>query len=265
MEFHPNDLSDLDDLTEEHLGFSALSDGLGFSKSKNPLPHPATIKSPGPLKASEIPSIDADFDEDPAPATSDRKLAPYYGSGATVAGPIRVAPGISGKTQSATQNAATPKTATSTILGPTPAAAALVLAEPAAPRLLRLAAFLIDSLLILVPLALAWIVSFGSDAKEIFLQDPLSPLGLFAVIFAAYFLLSESFGGQSLAKMMLGLRVVEDDKYQKATGFSHAVARLGLFLLGGLCLGVGFFASFWDAKRRPWHDRYSGSIVRRSN
>lgn len=54
-------------------------------------------------------------------------------------------------------------------------------------------------------------------------------LFLFGVIFSVYFLLSESFGGQSLGKMFLGLRVVEDDKYQKPTGLSHAAKRLALF------------------------------------
>jgi uncharacterized RDD family membrane protein YckC len=89
-------------------------------------------------------------------------------------------------------------------------------------------------------------------------------LGLTAVILAAYFLLSESFGGQSLGKMIFGLRVVEDDKYQKPTGLKHAVARIGFFLLGALFFGLGLLASFWDSKRRPWHDRFSSSIVRRA-
>jgi uncharacterized RDD family membrane protein YckC len=254
MEFHPNDLSDLDDLTEEHLGFSALSAGLGFSRGKERLPHPATQKAP--VKASELPSIDADFDEDPLPA---RKSAPYQGTGATLAGPVRFA------AQAATKAPAkAAATNTNSILGPTPAAAAQVLAEPAAPRSLRLAAFTLDALFLIVPLSLGWLASFGSAAKEIFLQDPASPLSLFAVIFGAYFLLSESFGGQSLGKMLLRLRVVEDDKYQKPTGFGHAAARLGLFLFSTVCFGIGLVASFWDAKRRPWHDRYSGSIVRRS-
>lgn len=38
MQFHPKDLSELDDLTEEHLGFSALSDGLGFTRNAKKAP-----------------------------------------------------------------------------------------------------------------------------------------------------------------------------------------------------------------------------------
>jgi uncharacterized RDD family membrane protein YckC len=237
MEFHPNDLSDLDDLTEEHLGFSALSDGLGFSRPKRKAP-----SSPAEPEKTE-PGFTR-----PAAAEIARQRS-FSGIGAVAAGPDMPAPGITKKAP-----------AFSTAAAP----AAQILAEPAAPRALRLGAFLLDALFILMPLSLAWFLSFGAAGRTIFFQDPKPPLALFAVIFGVYFLLSESFGGQSLGKMLLGLRVVEDDKYQKPTGFRHALARMALFLLGLLCLGLGFFASFWDAKRRPWHDRYSGSIVRRT-
>jgi uncharacterized RDD family membrane protein YckC len=140
-----------------------------------------------------------------------------------------------------------------------------VLAEPAASQGLRLAAFVLDALFIFVPLTAGWMASFGADAKAIFLADLKSPLLLFAAIFGAYFLLSESFGGQSLGKMALHLRVVEDDKYQKPTGLRHAAARLALTVVGALLFGLGLLASFWDSKRRPWQDRYSGSIVRRQS
>jgi uncharacterized RDD family membrane protein YckC len=229
MEFHPNDFSDLDELTEEHLGFSALSEGLGFSKSKKAAP-----ASPP-------------REEEPSPALPKSS----GGIGAVAAGPMRPAPGITARP----------------VASPAPApvsAAAKILAEPAAPRVLRMGAFLLDLLFVFVPMACAWFLSFGGQSEEIFLQDPRSPLALTAVILAAYFLLSESFGGQSLGKMIFGLRVVEDDKYQKPTGLKHAVARIGLFLVGVVFFGLGLFASFWDSKRRPWHDRFSSSIVRRA-
>lgn len=315
MPFDPNDLSELDELTEEHLGFSALSDGLGFSKG-NKGPHPATKKgqtppmkpiagpqAPAGASARELPSMELDEeDEDQLPSRTS-------GSGAVAGGPIWTAPSI---TQPTPPNRPTPTWSAhnpelpqrpippsstppvfqakpftpSAPVRPTPAAslpsanavphaaarvapqaaapsAAQVLAEPAASQALRLVAFALDALLILVPLTLAWMVSFGSDAKAIFLADPKSPLLLFAAIFGAYFLLSESFGGQSLGKMALGLRVVEDDKYQKPTGLKHAAVRLVLTVLGAAFFGLGALASFWDSKRRPWQDRYSGSIVRR--
>ena len=226
MQFHPKDLSELDELTEEHLGFSALSDGLGFSKQAKK----------APVKAFES------FDQ-PLPKARDAELQrkALSGIGAVAAGPARPAP------MPPTRSVPAPN----------------VLAEPAAPRELRIAAFALDLLMIFIPMAFAWWFSFHGQAWAIFNQDRRPPLFLFAVIFGAYFLLSESFGGQSLGKMLLGLHVVEDDKYQKPTGLSHAATRLFLFVLGGGFFGLGFLASFWDAKRRPWHDLYSGSIVRK--
>lgn len=227
MQFHPKDLSELDDLTEEHLGFSALSDGLGFTRNAK--------------KAKQKPGADFDRLGEDDPALKKKALS---GTGAVAAGPARPAP----------------MPAKAVHRQPAPLN---VLAEPAAPRLLRVGAFAIDLLVIFVPLSLAWWFSFGEMSLEIFREDRRPPIALFGLIFSVYFLLSESFGGQSIGKMILGLRVVEDDKYQKPTGLSHAARRLALFLFGAAFLGLGFLASFWDAKRRPWHDRYSGSIVRR--
>jgi uncharacterized RDD family membrane protein YckC len=267
MQFHPNDLSDLDELTEEHLGFSALSDGLGFSKGKQG-PHPATKKGMEPAARKE-PEMDLDEEDlaqlSPSPAAQEksRKMS-LSGIGAVAAGPMRPAPSFNAPfapTAAPATSSAKPKAAAAPSAS---TSAAKVLAEPAAARWRRTAAFVLDSLFVSLPLALAWVLSFGHESREIFLQDPRLPLGLFAVIFAAYFLLSESFGGQSLGKMALGLRVVEDDKYQKPTGLKHAVVRLLLLVPGTLLFGIGLIASFWDAKRRPWHDRYSNSIVRRT-
>lgn len=248
MQFNPKDLSELDDLTEEHLGFSALSDGLGFSKNAKNAP---TAK-PGQI-------LD-DFDSDQEPL----RAKALSGTGAIAAGPARPAPNF---------GSLNPATGTSSKIPglrvgdpaarPAPAASANVLSEPAAPRWERSAAFLLDAILIFAPLCAAWFASFREHAKVIFEADPKTPLLFIGVVFGAYFLLSESFGGQSIGKMIFGLRVVEDDKYQKPTGFWYASVRLGLFLLGTAFFGLGLLASFLDPKRRPWHDRYSGSIVRK--
>jgi uncharacterized RDD family membrane protein YckC len=236
MQFHPKDLSELDDLTEEHLGFSALSDGLGFTKNAK--------------KAPQTPAADLDQAADEDLALKKKSVS---GTGAVAAGPARPAPAN-----------ATPLPARPTAsVAPSRALPTNVLAEPAAGRLHRMAAFTLDLLIISGPLALAWWFSFGELSLAIFREDVISPISLFTLVFAVYFLLSESFGGQSLGKMILGLRVVEDDKYQKPTGLSHAAKRLALFIVGTALFGLGLLASFWDAKRRPWHDRYSGSIVRK--
>lgn len=261
MQFHPKDLSELDDLTEEHLGFSALSDGLGFSKPAAKANAAGAGVPKGAQPAPPSAAEEDDFDATPARDPELQRKA-FSGTGAVAAGPARLAPA------SYTAKAARPP-ATSSAVTAAPSratsarSASNVLAEPAASQAVRVAAFLVDFVMIFAPMAAAWWISFRAQGKAMFLQDPASPLALFGVIFAAYFLLSESFGGQSLGKMIFGLRVVEDDKYQKPTGLWHAAARLVLLMAGAVCFGLGLLASYWDSKRRPWHDRYSGSIVRK--
>ena len=241
MEFHPNDLSDLDELTEEHLGFAALSDGLGFSKKREPV-LPAT--------KGVIESIELDFDQDTpvhAPAAPTKKNPPWMnGVGAVSAGPARYAPASPAK--AVAPSAQTP------VLQPK--------LELAAPQAFRLAAFGLDILFVAIPFSGAWFFSFRSEAWEIFSENPTAPLSLLSLIFVAYLLLSESFGGQSVGKMLLRLQVVEDDKYQKPTGLTHAFFRILLLALSAASV-IGLLSSFWDKKRRPWQDRFSGSIVRR--
>ena len=230
MQFHPKDLSELDDLTEEHLGFSALSEGLGFTKPSKTAPSKESMAS-------------AEIHRD---QNTELQRKAFSGIGAVAAGPARPAPAPSSTTSTKGKSAA-----------------ASVLQEPAASQALRSLAFFIDFFLIFCPLAWAWWLSFRAQSLQIFLADLKSPSLLFLTIFSVYFLLSESFGGQSLGKMCLGLRVVEDDKYQKPIGLSHASKRLFLFVVGTAIGGLGLWASYRDPKRRPWQDRYTGSIVRR--
>jgi uncharacterized RDD family membrane protein YckC len=227
MQFHPRDLSELDELTEEHLGFSALSEGLGFGKKTNS------------AKAG-MPGLDQRDSEQEDRA---KKMA-LSGAGAVAAGPARFVAAPLRTTR------AEPSVATS------------ILQQPSAPQPLRIGAFIVDAAIVLIPLMACWRISFGSASWEIFRADRASPIFLYSVILAGYFLLSESFGGQSLGKMLLNLRVVEDDKYQKPVGLKESALRLLLLVIGTALAGAGLIASFRDPKRRAWHDRYTGSIVR---
>lgn len=232
MQFDSKDLSELDDLTEEQLGFSALSEGLGLTRA------------PGLKKA---PEMAPEMEKPPVNNFEAKRSMAFSGIGAVAAGPARpvlTPPKVVVKSAQAT-----------TIANP--------LSEPAAGRMIRVSAFALDAAFVALPFALAWKFSFGASSMELFKEDWSAPATLFAAMFATYFLLSESFGGQSLGKMMLGLRVVEDDKYQKPTGFRHAAMRLALLAFGTLLGGFGLWSSFLDFKRRPWHDRMSGSIVRK--
>jgi uncharacterized RDD family membrane protein YckC len=240
MQFHPKDLSELEELTEEHLGFSALSDGLGFSKSNKP--NPAAKEAAGESRNEGI------------------TKSSMSGIGATAAGPAYPSPNMFSPTKPtfAMQSA-------STAIPSVAKTAASTLSMPAASPLLRLAAFGLDFGIVFFPLLATWFFSFGQESVGIFLQNPKTPSILFAIIFVVYFLMSESFGGQSLGKMAMGLQVVEDDKYEKPTRLNHAIFRLVLLVIGTALGGMGLWMSFRDSKLRPWQDRYSGTIVRKKS
>ena len=224
----PRDFHDLEELTDEHLGFSALSDGLGFSKSKE-----KNSAGKAEFKTDSI-----------APMPSGLKAYSAYGSGAIAAGVPRFAPAVTRKSKA------------ETVQSP--------ISAPAAHWILRSVAFILDLSFLLLPFTVAWSVSFGHASAQMFRQNPLTPLILFLPFLATYFLLSESFGGQSLGKMCLGLRVVEDDRYEKPIGLRLAFLRILLFSMSTAFFGLGLLALFFDKKKRPWQDRFSGSIVRKS-
>jgi uncharacterized RDD family membrane protein YckC len=227
MQFHPNDLQELDELTEEHLGFAPLSKGLGLHKA---------LESQGSSPASESP-------QKPTPLAP---AAPNLGTGAVMAGPV------SYNTKAAAGSVKQSKSVPHPILG-----------IPAASPPLRSAAFFLDICFVTLPLALGWWVSFGAYSSMMLLESLSTTVGLWALTLWGYLLLSESLGGQTLGKMLLGLRVVEDDKYQKPAGLKDALARHLLLLLGALCFGIGWWAALFDPKKRPLHDRWTSTIVRK--
>lgn len=261
MDLDPRQLDDLDELTEEHLGFSALSDGLGFSSQKRRLAVPsssdATPKSPSVAEefvASQKSGTEAPVLPQKNPKPYQKSFQPNQGAGASLAGPVRFhVP--QGHIKLAAQ-AAKPAPEAS------PAVSAML--EPAAPRSLRALAFAADLAVLTLPLAAALLVLFPiSELLQILHSNNRGLITLYAAYLTSYFLLSESFGGQSPGKMILSLHIVEDDKYQKPIGFRLALARLPLFFLSAATLGLGLLFSFADGKRRSWHDKISGTIVRR--
>ena len=218
QQFH--DFSELDELTEENLDFSALSDGLGFHKDSK--------------KRTDT-------------------AATQLGTGATLAGPIRVSPAITAPVKKVVT--ATPSAQARPEKAPW--------LRPAANPALRSAAFITDLFFVTTPMAIACRYLF---TKQEFISlihtDRKSFVSLYLAILAVYFLLSESFGGQSLGKILWNLQIVEDDKYEKPIGFTVALVRLLALTLGALPIGLGLFTSFQDSKLRAWHDKVTRSIVR---
>ena len=87
----------------------------------------------------------------------------------------------------------------------------------------------------------------GDNAAALFAILTLGWLGLIA----AYFIVMHGLGGQTIGKMLLGLRVVGDDR--QPPSFRQAALRW-LAAVGFAPIGLGFLWVLWQSEKRGWHD-----------
>lgn len=133
-----------------------------------------------------------------------------------------------------------------------------------APFLLRCGALLIDYILLISIPTVSLIIGrllTGDDGRKL-LSNEISNAGwLVAVLLAlTNFIIFPLFTGQSIGKMLTGLRVVQKDG--KTASLSHLLLRhLAGYPLTILTLGLGFLFSVFNSKGRALHDFLSGTIV----
>jgi len=87
----------------------------------------------------------------------------------------------------------------------------------------------------------------GDNAAALFAILTLGWLGLTT----AYFIVMHGLGGQTIGKMLLGLRVVGDDR--QPPSFRQAALRW-LAAVGFAPIGLGFLWVLWQSEKRGWHD-----------
>ena len=89
---------------------------------------------------------------------------------------------------------------------------------------------------------------------------PLPPLGVFlSILNGGYLVAFTTAGGQTIGKMLCGIKVVGADGSQVRP--SAAIVRAMAFLISVVPLGLGFFAQFADRQRRALHDRLAETRV----
>src|SRR5918993_5310334 len=89
---------------------------------------------------------------------------------------------------------------------------------------------------------------------------PLVPLlGFLFLLDTAYLVTFTAASGQTIGKMLTGLRVVHGDRGR--VPFGHAVLRSVALLLCALPAGLGLLPLFMDPERRGAHDRLAGTRV----
>ncbi len=132
-----------------------------------------------------------------------------------------------------------------------------------APFLLRCGAFLIDYILLVsVPVIGLLIARYSGEDGAKLLNSEINSTGwLIALLLGlTNLVIFPMFSGQSLGKMLTGLRVVNMEGDFPSFGkllLRHSVG----YLLTLLTVGLGFLFSVFNLKGRALHDLLSGTIV----
>jgi uncharacterized RDD family membrane protein YckC len=124
----------------------------------------------------------------------------------------------------------------------------------------RFAAFCYDALLLVAILTVVTLLVVWMRAAA-----GRSPPGtwwfasLLGGVVALFFCWFWTHGGQTLGMRAWGIRIVAVDGGR--VGWRRALVRFAAALGGAAALGIGFWSSLFDARRRCWHDRLSGTVT----
>ncbi|HNU08606.1 MAG TPA: RDD family protein [Pyrinomonadaceae bacterium] len=132
-----------------------------------------------------------------------------------------------------------------------------------APFLLRCGALFIDYILLMVIPVLSLIVGrlFGVDGTKL-LTSEISNTGWLVMVLLGLtnFIIFPMFSGQSLGKMMTGIRIVKSDG--TAASFGRILIRHTVgYAVTVLSAGIGFILAAVTLRGRALHDYFAGTIV----
>ncbi len=137
---------------------------------------------------------------------------------------------------------------------------------------LRLLAFALDDLIIFftfiifVVIGLIAVEMMPAEIREIpllrlleIILPALFPLGCLLAI--SYFTFFHLIWGQTIGKMIFGIRVTQTDGHPLSTG--RALLRALAYFLSAFPLGLGFLWVGFSSSKRSWHDWIAGTIVQK--
>ncbi|MDF1536167.1 MAG: RDD family protein [bacterium] len=99
---------------------------------------------------------------------------------------------------------------------------------------------------------------FGGDSRSDMVSMDAA-MGLSAILFFLYFTLFTAGGGQTLGKMVMGVRVVRMDG--KDLSYGMAFLRAFGYIISSFFFCLGFLWAIWDRRKQAWHDKIAGTIV----
>lgn len=131
----------------------------------------------------------------------------------------------------------------------------------------RLLAYAIDLAIITICLVFfGWLIQTVNSIFQLNLINSLPDLAkvlvtsITALFFAAgYFTFFWTLVGQTPGKLLLGLRVVDQDG--KNPTFGRSLIRVIGYALSALALYAGYWWILFDNRRQGWHDKLAGTYV----
>lgn len=98
-----------------------------------------------------------------------------------------------------------------------------------------------------------------SGFASVFIFSVLLVMGWPLLLSSAYFIVLHSFGGQTLGKVFMGIRVVSEEGSLLSLGASFL--RLVGYMLSIAPMGIGFLWMVVDKNHAAWHDKLACSKV----
>ena len=93
---------------------------------------------------------------------------------------------------------------------------------------------------------------------------PKGPLVAFMLVQNGGYLVAFTAGGQTLGKMMAGIRVVQSDS-EGSLDVGHAFLRTLMWVVLAVPAGLGFLTALFSRDHRGLHDRFAGTRVVRAS
>ncbi len=128
----------------------------------------------------------------------------------------------------------------------------------------RALAFFIDLILISVVALLAFEAgtSFLNDSNSELIDMDRVFVPIYLLLFflgSAYFVVLHGYGGKTVGKMLLGIRLVTIQG--NSVGFWEAFVRWVGYYISTAFLFIGFIWSIFDSRSQSWHDKIAGTFV----
>ncbi len=115
----------------------------------------------------------------------------------------------------------------------------------------RFAAYLIDSVIVAIVL--------GIVAAVLIPVIGVVSIVMVLALGLAYFIGMWAVKGQTLGKMVMGVRIIKTDG--TPVTFGTAVLRYIGYLVSSIILDIGFLMIAWDSKKQGLHDKIAGTYV----